>query len=71
MLMSPCVALVIASMLGDFVSMATNLRVDNQEDTASIADSGHETASVITAATFTGVSQHIEVRSAGEPLSIH
>ena len=44
------------------VSMATNLRVDKQEETASVADSGRETASVITAATFTGVSLLSDVR---------
>ena len=44
------------------VSMATNLRVNKQEDTTSVADSGHETDSVITAATFTGVSQLSDVR---------
>ena len=48
-------------MSGDLVSMATNVVLDKADETGSIADSGHETTSVITAATFTGESR-LEVR---------
>ena len=49
-------------MSGDLVSIATDVVLDKDEETGSIADSGHETASVITAATFTGESRLSEVR---------
>lgn len=49
-------------MSGDSVSMATNVELDKDEETGSIADSGHESASVITAPTFTGESRLSEVR---------
>ena len=45
---------------GDVVSMATYLKVDKDEDAASIADSAIETVSVISGATFTGT-QYSEV----------
>ena len=44
--------------------MATNQRVDKQEDTASIADSEDETATFYTAPTLTGTStQLLDVRN--------
>ena len=65
--------MMISSLSGDSVAMATNLKVDKDEDSASLADSALGTAS-ISGATFTGtqfseVSCSIHTRTAVNTMS--